>query len=141
MRGTDTRIVAEYRAAIDELRRQNGAAYPRRDGDESAIVDNIVSEIRNGGVRLVEIENAGHHIQNDAVETRRRCTLEIRKTGLKLDIQAELFHQHKPASNFCKMSTISTSAGRSRPPNRERISVEILDLNLPGTAPGLHAGD
>lgn len=67
MRGTEGRMVEEYREGIEKMR-QDGTIEidpsPNQTPD-NVQVDDIISEARHGGVRLVKVQDAGHHTQND----------------------------------------------------------------------------
>jgi pimeloyl-ACP methyl ester carboxylesterase len=67
MGGTEGRMCKEYREGIEELQKEK-----KLDTDidcdakvDSEVMDQYVTEERQGGVRLVEVKKAGHHTQND----------------------------------------------------------------------------
>ena len=68
MRGTEGRMTQEFRDGIKLLQSEK-KLDSSVDVDEKLIrevMDKYVTEVRQGGVRLVEVKNAGHHTQNDA---------------------------------------------------------------------------
>jgi hypothetical protein len=79
MQGTQERIVREYRQGIQQLRESKKADVELEKGTvgKSLQISQVILEGARGGVRLVEVEGAGHHTQNDvqwkeAVEALRR---------------------------------------------------------------------
>ncbi|RVX70518.1 hypothetical protein B0A52_05169 [Exophiala mesophila] len=67
MGGTQFRMVEEYRAAIAQLPNQSSTKADAAKMDQVSLVrvSNGVKEQDFGRVRLAEVENAGHHTQND----------------------------------------------------------------------------
>jgi pimeloyl-ACP methyl ester carboxylesterase len=67
MQGTQERIVREYRQGIQQLRESKKADVELEEGTvgKSLQISKVILEGAGGGVRLVEVEGAGHHTQND----------------------------------------------------------------------------
>lgn len=67
MGGTQTRMVEEYRAATTHLVGQDSIEVDAAKGNQISLVRMCegVKEQDFGRVRLAEVENAGHHTQND----------------------------------------------------------------------------
>jgi pimeloyl-ACP methyl ester carboxylesterase len=82
MGGTEERMAAEFREAIWRLRREKkvdddggdagGGPLEGKGTVVAQAVDRYVTEETHGGVRLVRVEGAGHHTQND-VQWREAC--------------------------------------------------------------------
>lgn len=73
MGGTERRMVSEFQEAIQELKADKMIDLPvEKENKVVEKVDKYVTEERQGGVRLVEVLNAGHHTQND-VQWREAC--------------------------------------------------------------------
>lgn len=73
MGGTERRMVSEFQEAIQELKADKMIDLPvEKENKVVEKVDKYVREERQGGVRLVEVLNAGHHTQND-VQWREAC--------------------------------------------------------------------
>lgn len=67
MGGTEGRMCWEFREGIEQLQREK-KLETEIDCDEKVdreVMDRYVTEERQGGVRLVEVKNAGHHTQNE----------------------------------------------------------------------------
>lgn len=67
MGGTEGRMVSEFQDAIQGLQQEKKIELAvQLEKKTVQKMDQYVAEERQGGVRLVEVKNAGHHIQNDA---------------------------------------------------------------------------
>ena len=73
MGGTEHRMVTEFQDAIKSLQEEKKIELAEELEKKTVQkMDKYVTEERQGGVRLVEVKNAGHHTQND-VQWREAC--------------------------------------------------------------------